>query len=239
MASMGQPGAVGHPCREQETGPDFGRTEPSNPPPPVGGSRGAGLEVAEGGGGAPGVDALVGDARAGSGGHRAGRPHRGPPGAPVPTPAWQPVRCGGHKLEDSLDLAGSVSGVPPTESLRVAPESCCRAGGPAGAGWDRAPREEVGPRSPAGGAEPGEAAAGPPAMEAQDSRAEAGGLWVLPAASPWGREGCDADRGRESWLRLLVCSACVLLCTASRGGEPGACCWLRESWEPSCPLAPP
>lgn len=146
-------------------------------------------------------------------------------------------------MEDSLDLAGSVSGVLDAESLRAAAGSCGRAGGgvspgPVGAVWAGAPRGGAGPRSPAGGPGPGEAAAGPPPMEVLDSRAEAGGLWVLPAASPWGSEGCEAERGRESWLRLLVCSACVLLWAARRWGELGAGCWLRDNWEPSGPGAP-
>lgn len=50
-----------------------------------------------------------------------------PPVRSSPRLAWH----GGHKLEDSLDLAGSVSGVPAAESLRTAAESCGRAGGPA------------------------------------------------------------------------------------------------------------
>lgn len=143
-------------------------------------------------------------------------------------------------MEDSLDLAGSVSGVPATESLRVVAKSCGREGGPpctepVDARWDRTPREGAWTLSTAGGPGPGEAAAGTPPMEVEDSRAEAGGLWVLLAAGPWGREGCEAERGRESWLRLLVCSAWVLLWAARCWGELGACCWPRESWEPSCP----
>lgn len=49
-------------------------------------------------------------------------------GCPSPPRHPYPQSCGGHKLEDSLDLAGSVSGMLPTESLRAAAESCCRVG---------------------------------------------------------------------------------------------------------------
>lgn len=68
----------------------------------------------------------------------------------------------------------------------------------------------------------------------------------------WGSEGCEADRGLTSRVRLVLWSACVLLCTSflgvellgvcGCGGGCGGCggggCWsccccccVRDSWE--------
>ena len=96
-------------------GPNFGRRQtaplvPTHGSLAGGRSQGAGVEVAEGHG------LLGGDGAEGMG-----------LAALAPQHPY-PHACGGHKLEDSLDLAGSVSGMLPTESLRAAAESCCRVG---------------------------------------------------------------------------------------------------------------
>lgn len=67
-------------------------------------------------------------------------------------------------------------------------------------------------------------------MEARDSPTVGCGLEIRVETS-WGSEGCEAERGLTSRLRLVLWSACVLLCTSFFGVElPGVCggwggCW--------------
>lgn len=103
---------------------------------------GSGAGIAAGGGSRWAAAALTRRSSAGRARGETGLMLQPPPARAAP----QPLRRGGHKLEDSLDLAGSVSGVLAAESLRVAAESCGRAGGPAcsepaDGGWAGAPRE--------------------------------------------------------------------------------------------------
>lgn len=67
-------------------------------------------------------------------------------------------------------------------------------------------------------------------MEARDSPTVGCGLEIGVDTS-WGSEGCEAERGLTSRLRLALCRACVLLCTSVLGVElplgvcgGGGCC---------------
>lgn len=73
-------------------------------------------------------------------------------------------------------------------------------------------------------------------MDVEETRLDCGRLGAAGGAPSCGREGCDADRARASWLKLLLCNEWVLLCVAGRRVGLGArCvglearCWTRES----------